>query len=152
MKRSTAVFIQGVIVLWGIAVLAFMLWEPQIEGRNAHATTFEIYFQDPFLAYAYIASTPFFIALYQASKVLRYPMQGRAFSQPAVTSMRTIKHCAIALIGFVVLGMIFILIGPSDDRPPGIFMGLLATSGSTAIAIAAAKLERTLQAAVDRNR
>jgi hypothetical protein len=49
--RSLAVptiFLQAVIVLIGIGALALMLWEPHIEGRNAHATLFEIYFNDPF--------------------------------------------------------------------------------------------------------
>ena len=63
MKNSSALLLQGVTVLVGIAVLAFLLWEPHIEGRNAHATTFEIYFKDPFLAYVYLGSAPFFVAL-----------------------------------------------------------------------------------------
>jgi hypothetical protein len=62
------IFLQAVIVLIGIGALALMLWEPHIEGRNAHATLFEIYFNDPFLAYAYLASIPFFVALYQHSR------------------------------------------------------------------------------------
>jgi len=66
MKGSLALFFQAVIVLIGIGVLALMLWEPHLEGRNAHATTFEIYFKDPFLAYVYVGSTPFFLALYRA--------------------------------------------------------------------------------------
>ena len=70
MKRSSTIFLQVVIVLIGVGALAFMLREPHIEGRNAHVTLFEIYFKDPFLAYAYIASIPFFVALYQAFKVL----------------------------------------------------------------------------------
>jgi len=37
-------------VLIGVGVLAGLLWEPQIEGRNVNATQFEIYFKDPFLA------------------------------------------------------------------------------------------------------
>jgi hypothetical protein len=81
MKRSSTIFLQIVIVLIGIGALALMLWEPHIEGRNAHATLFEIYFKDPFLAYAYIASIPFFIALYQAFKVLEYVRQNKTFSQ-----------------------------------------------------------------------
>ena len=60
MKRSSTIFLQVVIVLIGIGALALMLWEPHIEGRNAHATLFEIYFKDPFLAYAYIASIAVF--------------------------------------------------------------------------------------------
>jgi hypothetical protein len=59
MKRSSALFLQAAIVLIGIGALAFLLWEPHIEGRNAHATTFEIYFKDPFLAYVYVGSIPF---------------------------------------------------------------------------------------------
>jgi len=70
------IFLQAVIVLIGIGALALMLWEPHIEGRNAHTTLFEIYFKDPFLAYAYLASIPFFVALYQVFKVLGYIGQG----------------------------------------------------------------------------
>ena len=81
MKKGPTIFLQVVIVLIGIGALALMLWEPHIEGRNAHATLFEIYFKDPFLAYAYLASTPFFVALYQAFKVLGYIGQDKAFSQ-----------------------------------------------------------------------
>src|SRR5919106_3471905 len=102
MKRSSTIFLQVVIVFLGIGALALMLWEPHLEGRNKHATPFEIYFKDPFLAYAYIASIPFFAALYQAFKVLGYTGQDKVFSQAAVKALRTIKYCAIAIIGFVV--------------------------------------------------
>src|SRR6266576_5878891 len=95
MKKSSTIFLQVVIVLIGIGALALMLWEPHIEGRNVHATLFAIYFKDPSLAYAYIASIPFFAALYQAFKVLRYAGQNQIFSQAAVKALRTIKLCAI---------------------------------------------------------
>ena len=137
------------IVLIAIGALAVMLWEPHIEGRNAHATLFEIYFKDPFLAYAYIASIPFFVALYQAFKVLGYAGQNKVFSQAAVKALRTIKYCAIAIIGFVAIGEIFIVFGNTDDRPGGVFMGILITFGSIVIATAAAMFERILQNAVD---
>src|SRR5688572_4210427 len=123
LKRGSTVFLQTVIVLIGIGALALMLWEPHIEGRNAHATPFEIYFKDPFLAYAYVASIPFFAALYQAFKVLGYARQNKAFSQAAVRALRTIKFCAIAIIGFVAVGEVFIMFGNSDDRAGGVFMG-----------------------------
>ncbi len=74
-KRSLVVptiFLQAVTVLIGIGALALMLWEPHLEGRNAHATPFEIYFKDPFLSYAYLASIPFFVALHQAFNALGY--------------------------------------------------------------------------------
>ena len=150
MKRSSTIFLQVVIVLIGIGALALLLWEPRIEGRNAHATNFEIYFKDPFLALAYIGSIPFFVALYQAFKVLGYAGQNKIFSQAAVKALRTIKYCALAIIGFVVVEEIFIMLNHgSDDAAGGVFMGVLITFGSIVFATAAAMFERILQNAVD---
>jgi len=95
-------FLQAVTVLMGIGALAFLLWEPHLEGRNAHATPFEIYFEDPFLAYVYFGSIPFFVGLYQAIKVLGYAGQDKVFSQAAVTAVRTMKHCAFITAGAIV--------------------------------------------------
>ncbi len=100
MKRRSTIFLQVVILLIGIGALALLLWEPHLEGRNAHATLVQIYFHDPFLAYAYTASIAFFAALYQAFKVLGYVRQNKVFSQEAVRALRTIKVCAIAIISF----------------------------------------------------
>jgi len=153
-KRSLVgptIFLQAVIALIGIGALALLLWEPHIEGRNAHATLFEIYFKDPFLAYAYLGSIPFFLALYQAFKVLGYIGQNKAFSQATRKALRTIKFCALAIIGFVAGAELFIMLHDSDDRAGGVFIGLLITFGSVVIATAAAMFERILQNAVDTN-
>ncbi len=149
MNRGSILFLKAVLVLIGIGALALLLWEPHIEGRNAHATLFEIYFKDPFLAYAYIASIPFFVALYQAFKVLGYAGQNKVFSPVAVRAVRTMKYCAMAIIGFVAVGEIFIMLGNSDDRAGGVFMGILIASPSMVIATAMAVVERVLQNAVD---
>ena len=136
----------------GIGTLVLMLWEPHIEGRNAHASMFEIYFKDPFLAYAYLGSTPFFIALYRAFGLFRHVRQNRAFSQVTVDALRAIKHCAIALIGFVAGGVVFIIMfGDKDDRPAGVFMSFLVTFASSVIATAAAMFARNLQNALRRS-
>jgi hypothetical protein len=149
MKRCSIVFLQVVIVLVGIGALAIMLWEPHIEGRNAHATPFEIYFKDPVLAYAYIASIPFFVALYQAYKALGYAGQNNVVSQAAVKALRTIKYCAIAIIGFVAASVFFMMFSDPDDRPQGVFMRILITIPSIVVATAAAMFERVLQNAVE---
>ena len=149
MKKGSTIFLQIVIVLIGIGALAIMLWEPHIEGRNAHATLFEIYFKDPFLAYAYIGSIPFFVALYQAFKVLGYVRQNKTFSQATVKALGTIKYCAIAIIGFVAVGVIFMMFGDREDRPAGVFMRILITFPSIVVATTAAMFERILQNAVD---
>ena len=150
MKRSSTIFLQIVIVLIGIAALALLLWEPQIEGVNAHATNFEIYFKDPFLALVYAGSIPFFIALYQAFQVLGYVGQNKVFSPEVVKALRTIKYCALAIIGFVVVEEIIIMLTHgSDDAAGGVFVGVLITFLSIVIATAAAMFERILQNAVD---
>jgi hypothetical protein len=67
-----------------------------------------------------------------------------------VKALRTIKYCAIAIIGFVVVEEIFIMLNHgSDDAAGGVFMGVLITFGSIVIATAAAMFERILQNAVD---
>lgn len=151
MNRVSTSFLRGVALFIGIGALAFLLWEPHAEGRNAHATLFEIYFRDPFLAYAYVASIPFFVAIYQAFKVLGYVGRNKVFSQASVKALRAIKFCAFAVIGFVVAGEnIFILFNNSDDRAGGVFMGILIAFGSIVIAAAAAMFEGILRNAVDK--
>jgi Protein of unknown function (DUF2975) len=151
MKRGSTIFLQIVIVLIGIGTLALLLREPRLEGVNAHATTLsEIYFDDPFLALVYAGAIPFFIALYKAFKVLGYAGQNRIFSEAAVRALRTIKYCAIAIIGFVAVEEVFIMLNHGNDDPAGgVFMGILITFGSIVVATAAAMFERILRNAVD---
>lgn len=152
MKRSSTIFLQIVIVLVGIAAVAILLGEPQVEGRNANATQFEIYFKDPLLALVYAGSIPFFIALYQAIKILRYVGRNEVFSPEVVKALRTIKYCALAIIGFVVIEEIFILLmnnGDNDNPGAPIFLGFLIIFPSIVVASAAAMFERILQNAVD---
>ena len=150
-KRSPTVFLQAVIVLIGIGVLALMLWEPHLEGRNAHATVFEIYFKDPFLAYAYIASIAFFVALFQAFRLLGYIGQNRVFSPTSVRALRTIKYCAITLVVMIgaAVAYISIAVRGKDDIAGGVAMGLAMIFVSVVIATAAAVFEKLLQNAVD---
>ena len=151
MKRSSTIFLQVVIVLIGIGALAFMLWEPHLEGRNVHATVFEIYFKDPFLAYAYTGSIAFFAALYQAFKLLGHIGRNEVFSQRSVRALRIIKYCAMTLVAFIVgaEGYFFIVQRGKDDIAGGVMMGLFLIFVSAIVATAAAVFERLLQSALD---
>lgn len=151
MKKSSTIFLQIVVVALGIGVLAFLLWEPTAEGVNAHATTLsEIYFDDPFLAYAYTGSIAFFVALYKVFKLLGYVRQNKTFSRDAVNALRTVKYCAMIIIGFIVPPVAYLLIvRPGDDIAGGVAMGLFIIVGSSIVATAAAVFEKILQNAVD---
>jgi hypothetical protein len=150
-KRSSTIFLQVVIVLIGLGALALMLWEPHLEGRNVHATLFEIYFKDPFLAYAYLASIAFFVALFQAFTLLGYIGQNKVFSLNSVRALRTIKYCAIALVAMIgaAVAYLFIAVRGRDDIAGGVAMGVCMIFVSAIIATAAAVFERLLQNAVD---
>lgn len=151
MKKSSALFLQIVIVLIGIGALVLLLWEPHLEGVNANATSLaQIYLDDPFLMLVYAGAIPFFVALYQAFNVLGLVGQNKVFSPAAVKAMRIIKYCAIAIVGFVVTEEIIIMLNHGDDDAAGaVVIGIVITFGSIVIATAAALFEKTLQNAVD---
>jgi hypothetical protein len=117
-----------------------------------NATLFEIYFKDPFLAYAYMASIPFFVALYQAFKVLGYVRQNQVFSQPAVKALRTIKYCAFITAGAIAAADAYLMItarSTHEDAAGAVMLGLVAAFASIVIGTTAAVFERILQSAVD---
>jgi len=151
LNKVCALFLQCVIVLIGLGVLAFLLWQPLVEGRNANATIFQVYFTDPFLAYAYAASMLGFMGLVQAYKLLGLAGQDRLYMPASVKALRTIKLCALALIGCVALGEVFLVVtsfASSDDYAGGVAMGVFITVGLTVITASAALCERQMQKAV----
>jgi hypothetical protein len=66
--------------------------------------------------------------------------------------MRTIKYCAMAIVGFVAGAEIFILLNTSDDRAGGVFMGILIGGAAAVISAAAKVFELILKSAVEGNR
>lgn len=154
MKKNSTIFLQVVIVLIGIVTLAIMIRFPLTEGRAANLDLFSIY-ADPFIVFGYLASIPFFIALYQAFKLLGYIGQNKVFSLNSVKALRTIKYCAIILSFLIVIAAIYIRVSygmsPTEDDDPAGFvaMAIVTTFISIVIATAAAVFERTLQSAVD---
>jgi hypothetical protein len=152
MKRGSTIFLQVVIALLGVGVLALLLWEPQVEGRNVNATLFEIYFKDPFLAYIYLAFVPFFVGLYQAFKILGYAQRNEIFFQRSVRALRIIKCCALTTAIFIVgaEAYIFIFVRGTDDVAGGVMMGAFIIFVSAIIATAAAVFQRILQNAVEK--
>jgi len=149
MNRTLALALQGIIALFAGAVLAFLLVEPHFEGRNAHATTFEVYFHDPFLAYVYLGSIPFFVALYRTGRLLGDVRRNGEFSTAALDDLRVIRRCAFILIGFVAGAAVFIVInGDPDDRPAGVVMCALVTLSASFIAAAASRFAGRLRRAL----
>lgn len=150
MKKISVLFLQVVVVLIGIVAFGILLWFPLTEGRAANLDLFNIYF-DPLILYAYTASIAFFIALYQAFKLLGYIRQNKVFTPNSVNTLKRIKYCAIAIgIAIVLAGVFIRLFHNKDDDPAGFLaMCIITTFASIVVSTAAAIFERLLQNAID---
>jgi len=149
MKKSSTLFLRFVICLIAIGALASLIWFPQTEGRAINLDLISIY-TDPFIVYVYIASIPFFLALYQVIKLLSYVDKNNIFSQTAIKAVRNIKYCALTIIGFLAVAIFYIRVMVQGDDPAGpTMMGFVAIFTSVVIATAAGVFQKLLQNAVD---
>lgn len=150
MKKTSMVFLQGIIVLIGLITLAIMIRMPLTEGRAINLDLFHIY-SDPFIMYGYLASISFFIGLYQAFKLLGYIGKNQVFTLSAVIALRNIKYSAIVLSILIVLAGLYIKIFHAEGDDPAGFLALciVTTFVSVVIATVVAVFEKNLQSAVD---
>ena len=150
MKGMSIVFLQAVVVLIGLVVLAILIRMPLTEGRATNLDLVSIY-ADPLILYGYAASIAFFVALYKAFKLLGYIGQNRVFSSDAVQTVKSIKYCAIVLGIMIVLAGVYIrLFHDKEDDPAGFLaLCIMTTFVSIVFATAAAIGEKLLQNAID---
>lgn len=150
MKRVSIVFLQTVIVLIGIVTLVLLIWFPLIEGRATNLDLVNIYL-DMFILYGYTTSIPFFVALYNAFKLLAYIGQNKVFSTNAVKTLGNIKLSAIILSALVVVAGLFIKSTHHKEDDPAGFLAIciVTTFASIVMATAAAIFEKLLQNAVN---
>ncbi len=150
MKRISIVFLQAVIVLIGMVTLAILIWLPLTEGRATNLNLVDIY-SDKFILYGYITSIPFFVALYNAFKLLGHIGQNKVFSIDAVNTLKNIKYCAIVLSILIVAAGVFIKFTHHKEDDPAGFLAIcmITTFVSIVVATAAAIFEKILQSAVD---
>ena len=151
MKRSSTIFLQVVVVVLGIGIFSFLLWEPSVEGVNAHATSLsQIYLDDPFLLYAYSASIFLFLGLFHAFVLLGYIGRNEEFSERSVSALRIIKYCLMTIIALVAAPIAYLfIVRPGDDIAGGVAMGIFIIFVSAVIAANAAIHERIWRKAID---
>jgi hypothetical protein len=137
-------------VLIGIVALVILIRFPLTEGRAANLDLFSIYF-DPFILYGYAASIAFFVALYNAFKLLGYVGKNKVFSPNSVKTLRNIKYCAIVLSILIVAAGLYIRIAHNKEDDPAGFLAIciVTTFVSIVVATAAAIFEKILQNAID---
>ncbi len=152
-KRVLAIFLQAAIVFLGTGILAALLYEPTVEGVNANATSlYDIYFDDPFLAYIYISFVAVFVGLYTAFRLAGYVGQGNACSPQSVRALRTIRYCALSFAGLMFAAMAFLALTNQgqDDIAGGVAVGLFLTVTAFVIAGVSARLEEKAASKIER--
>ncbi|MFI0490679.1 MAG: DUF2975 domain-containing protein [Flavobacterium sp.] len=127
-----------------------MIQFPITEGRAENLDLFRIY-SDPFILFGYAASIPFFIALYKTFKLLGFIGQNKAFSLDSVTTLRSIRYCAIVLSIFIAMAGLYIKIFHNkNDDPAGFLAMCIATTFMTlVIATAVSVFEKILQNGIE---
>src|SRR5699024_6160794 len=96
----------------------------------------------------YITAIPFFIALYQALKLLNYIGNNNAFSELSVKALKHIKYCAVTISILYVIGIIF-LISQNASHPGIVLIGLTILFTSAVIAVFTAVLQKLLKNALE---
>jgi hypothetical protein len=149
MKRGSTLFLRMAVFLIGTPVLALaifgLIWLPKNPANPDYA-----YMLYPIVIGMYVSAIPFFVALYQAFKLLSYIDKNQAFSELSVNSLKNIKICAMTISGLylVVLPFVF-LVAELDDAPGLVIIGMVPVFASMVIAVFAAVLQRLLKEAID---
>ena len=151
MEKVTTLFLKIAVILLGVPVLALCIFlVPEIANLAAKFLQ-QFAFIKYLVTIAFDASAiPFYFALYQAFKLLRYIDKNKAFSELSVNALKKIKHCAITISTLHVLALpLFYLFAEKDDAPGVIFVGMVVPFASLVIAVFAAVLQKLLKEAID---
>ncbi|MFA5134029.1 MAG: DUF2975 domain-containing protein [Patescibacteria group bacterium] len=151
MKQVSTNFLRFVIFIIGIGVLALCIFAlPTMwkGGSKEFPTADHAVFL--IMIGMYTAVIPFFIALWQALKLLSYIDQNKAFSDLSVKALKNIKYCA-GVISILYIGGVPLLfpIAEADDAPGLMLIGMAIACAPIVVAAFAAILEKLLQNAID---
>lgn len=148
MKRET-LFLKSAVVLMGVPILVLSIFGlTWLIDNPANPEYGHILY--PILIGMYASTIPFFIALYQAFRILTYIDKKEAFSEFSVKALRRIKFCAMTISALYVLMLPFVfLLAELDDAPGLILFGSVPVFASMVIAVFAAVLQKLLKNAIE---
>ncbi|MEH7118375.1 DUF2975 domain-containing protein [Neobacillus vireti] len=149
MKRGSTLFLKMAVTLMGIPVLALCIFGIPWLVKNPFNPDYD-HILYPIIIGMAVSVIPYFVALFQAFKLLIYIDKNQAFSEWSVTSLKKIKFCALIISGLYVVILPFVfLVADLDDAPGLIIVGMVPIVASVVIAVFAAVLQRLLQEAID---
>ena len=149
MKQGSTLFLKIAVFLIGTPVLALCIFGLSWLANNPVNPDYA-HILYPIVIGMYVSVIPFFIALYQAFKLLSYIDKNQAFSELSVKALKNIKFCAMTISGLYVVILPFVyIVAELDDAPGLIIIGMVPIFASMVIAVFAAVLQRLLQEAID---
>lgn len=99
----------------------------------------------PILLGMYLTAIPFFIAVYQAMKLLHYIDKNKVFSALSIHALQYIKYCAFAISALYTLGMPYIFyVADMDDAPGAAAAGFIIIFASLVVGTAASIFQNSL--------
>ncbi|MBB6733922.1 DUF2975 domain-containing protein [Cohnella zeiphila] len=148
MERASTLFLKVTVFLIGIPVVALCIGLPWIAKEAADH--FPAHWLYPALVGMYGSAIPFFMALYQAFRLLSYIDRNEAFSELSVVALKKIKYCAVAIAVLYAACVPFLYhMADRVDAPGLLALGLVIPFASLVIAVFAAVLQMLLQNAIE---
>lgn len=149
MGRGTTRFLKITVFLIGITILTLCIFLlPRLANYAAEMYPEFAYLQYPILIGLYLTAIPFFIALYQALKLLNNIDNNNAFSELSVKALKYIKYCAVTISILYVIGIIF-LVSQNASQPGITVLGFTIIFTSAVIAVFTAVLQKLLKNALN---
>ncbi|TDL82724.1 DUF2975 domain-containing protein [Peribacillus frigoritolerans] len=148
MNRGTILFLYAAVFVMGITVLCLCLfWLPDLADYMAELFPEFAYLKWPVLTGAYLTVIPFYYALFQAIKLLRFIDEKRAFTDHAVTTLQRIKQCALVITILYTAGII--LLGTQNALHAGLaLIGFIVIFAALTIAFFAVVLQAIFSTAL----
>lgn len=150
-KRGSTLFLRAAIIVVSLMVVLLcglvipaVYREWNIEFPNL------TYFRYPALIGLIISALAFFVAAYQAIKLLGFIDKNKIFSHRSVRALRNIKYSAFVIGSVYAISMPVIYhIADQDDAPGLILIGLVFTCAPIVIGVFIAVAQRLLKEAID---
>lgn len=149
MTKASTNFLKMSVLLIGLTVLFICIFLlPWLSNYTVNMYPEFAHLQYPILIGVYLTVIPFFIALYEAVRLLRLIERGEAFSELAVFSLGRIKSSAIAIFILYIVGMIY-LMTQSALHPSIAIVGLVIVFATVVIYVFTTVLRELLKSALD---
>jgi hypothetical protein len=145
MKKGTTLFLNLVVLLMGVIVLALCIFALPAGISSEKTGAYR-----PILVGMYVPAVPFFIAIFQGLMLLSYIDKNKVFSELSIKALKNIKYCAVAICALYTAGMPYIFyVADKDDAPGVAAIGFVFIFASLVVATASGIFQNLLQNVVN---